>query len=159
MIRRGRILLGATGIAAMAISLAGCGTAKPSDNSSSSGSASPSKTYALGGLTSTDLVMTNPGSKGGAATITGTLLNNGEGGDIVSATAPVATGVVLREGTSKVSGIPVPPNGAKPSVTLSSSGYNIELTGVDLSIDPDGQITLYLVTSANQQSQLQVKVK
>lgn len=159
MIRRGQVLMGAAGIAVAAIAVAGCGTAKPSDNPSPSGSGSPSKSYSLGGLTSTDLVMTNPGAKGGAATITGTLLNNGQGGDIVSATAPVATGVVLRNGTSKVSGIPVPPNGAKPSATLTTSGYNIELTGIDLSIDPDGQITLYLVTSANQQSQLQVKVK
>lgn len=103
--------------------------------------------------------MTNPGAKGGKGVITGTLLNNGETGEIVSVSAPVATGYELRNGSSKVSGIPVPPNGAKPSVTLTASGYNIELTGVDLSIDPDGQISVFLVTSAKQQSQVQVKIK
>ncbi|MEI2730306.1 MAG: hypothetical protein V9E85_14500 [Candidatus Nanopelagicales bacterium] len=158
MIRRGPLVATVASAALVGLALAGCGTAKPADNLSPSSSA-PTKTYAPGGLTSTSLVMTDPGAKGGSATITGILLNNGAAGDIVSATAPVATGSVLRNGTSKVSGIPVPPNGAKPSVTLTSTGYNIELTGIDMSIDPDGQITLYLVTSAKQESQLQVKVK
>ena len=159
MIRRGQVAAAVAGTALIGMSLVACGTAKPEDNPSPTASRSPSKSYAQGGLTSTNLTMTNPGTKGGVATVTGVLLNNGAAGDIVSASAPVATGTVLRNGTTKVSGIPVPPNGAKPSVTLTSTGYNIELTGVDLSIDPDGQITLYLVTSANQQSQLQVKVK
>lgn len=157
MIWRVPIVATIAGVTLGGLVLAGCGTAKPADNLSPS--SSPSMSYAAGGLTSTSLVMTDPGKKGGSATVTGVLLNNGAAGDIVSASAPVATGTVLRNGTSKVSGIPVPPNGAKPSVTLTSTGYNIELTGIDMTIDPDGQITLYLVTSANQQSQLQVKVK
>ena len=156
MIRRGPIFVTLVGTALIGGMLAGCGGSTPPADSSSS---KAGKSYAPGGLTSTDLVMTNPGAKGGKGVITGTLLNNGESGDIVSASSPVASGYVMRNGTSKVSGIPAPPNGAKASVTLTSSGYNIELTGVDMSIDPDGQITLLLVTSAHQQSQLQVKVK
>ncbi len=155
MIRRVPTVAATAGVALVGAMLAGCGGSNPPADPSSSSS----KSYAPGGLTSTNLVMTNPGAKGGKGVITGTLLNNGETGEIVSVSAPVATGYELRNGSSKVSGIPVPPNGAKPSVTLTASGYNIELTGVDLSIDPDGQISVFLVTSAKQQSQVQVKIK
>ena len=150
------LLVGSIGIS---VGLVGCNKANPADNLAPTESASPSKSYAPGGLTSTNLVMTKPTAKGGVGVITGTLLNSGVDSEIVTVTAPVATGYELRNGTSKVSGIPVPPTGAKPSVTLSASGYNIELKGVDMAIDPDGEITVYLVTANKQQSQLQVKVK
>lgn len=159
MARRGLATALLVGSMALSVGLVGCNKANPADNLAPTESASPSKTYAPGGLTSTNLVMTQPTSKGGVGVITGTLLNNGIDSEIVSVSSPVATGFELRNGTSKVSGIPVPPNGAKPSVTLSTSGYNIELKGVDMTIDPDGEITVYLVTANKQQSQLQVKAK
>ena len=157
MARRTLVTALIVGAAALSVGLAGCNKANPADNLAPTESASPTKSHAPGGLTSTDLVMTKP--KNGKGIITGTLLNSGIDSEIVSVTSPVATGFVLRNGTSKVSGIPAPPNGAKPSVTLSPSGYNIELTGVNTVIDPGGEITVYLLTSAKQQSQMQVKVK
>lgn len=145
------------GAAVLSVGLVGCNKANPADNLAPTESASPTKSHSPGGLTSTNLVMTKP--KGGKGVITGTLLNNGIDSEIVSVTSPVATGFVLRNGATKVSGIPAPPNGAKPSVTLSPSSYNIELTGINMAIDPAGEITVYLLTSAKQQSQMQVKVK
>jgi hypothetical protein len=151
-------VLTATVLAAGMVGIAGCSQGQSSSDSSSSASASPSKKYGIGGLSSLSLVMNKPGP-GKTSVVTGPLLNNGLDGNIVKASAPVATkGVVVMNGSSPGS-IPVPPNGAKTSQTLTVDGYHLQLNGVDMSIDPDGQISLYLITDADQESLLQVKVK
>ena len=137
--------------------LAACGTGEkePGDYSTSV----PTKSYAPGSLTSTNLEMVAPTTRGGAAIVTGTLLNSGEAGFITSADTNVAKKIKLFNGSEVVKEIPVAAEGAAPSQELTKTGFHLELEDVKMVIDNDGKITLELVTDGEFVSEIEVVVK
>jgi|GEM_PF-1762065 len=118
----------------------------------------PVKTYAPGTLSSTNLEMFRPQTRGGISIVTGTLVNGGEVGVITKADSNIAKKIKLFNGSEVVKEIPVPAKG-EPSLELTKTGYHLELEDVKMVKDNDGEITLKIFTDDAFVSEIEVVVK